>query len=89
MKRGDIILLLSEIFILVVVWIVFNILHNSATSTISETLTENVLPINPDFDTKTLEGLKTRERVEPIYDLGSIIATESSLPTPQGGTGTP
>lgn len=89
MKRGDIILLLSEIFILVVVWIVFNILHNSATSTLPEALTENVLPINPDFDTKTLEGLKTRERVEPIYDLRSIIATESSLPTPQGESGTP
>lgn len=74
MKQKDILLLLIPAFILVLSWIVFNIYHNTATSTITEVVSSDILPIKPNFDTKTIEEIKKRKKSAPIYEL--------SLPSP-------
>ena len=71
MKQKDILLLLIPLFIVNVIWIIFSIYHNSATSTISQSLDLNIKPISPDFDTQTIESLKTREQITPLFETAS------------------
>lgn len=78
MKQKDIIFLLIPITLIVIAWIVFNIYHGSVTSTISETLNINILPITADFDTQAISNLKERERVEPLFEFKR---EESPTPT--------
>lgn len=73
MKQKDIILILMLTSIIVIAWIAFSIYHNLATSTISQVQSVDIRPINPTFDTKTIDELKKRDKVFPIYEL---------LPTP-------
>jgi hypothetical protein len=85
MKQKDILLLLIPVTLIVVAWIVFNIYHNSVTSTISGTLNTNILPISPNFDTKTISNLKERERIVPVFQLQkaeTLTPTLSPTPTP-------
>ncbi len=74
MKHKDIILLLASALLLVIAWVVFNIYHNSVTSTTPEAL-EKETPMNPNFDEKTINKLKERGRVLPVYDAGFIPTT--------------
>ena len=60
-----------SIFIVIVAWIIFNIYHATASSTISESLNRNIIPINPNFDTKTIDSLKKRQIITPIYTLSN------------------
>lgn len=69
MKQKDIILILTLTSITVIAWIAFSIYNNLATSTISETQSVNIRPINPTFDIKTIVELKKRSKVSPIYEL--------------------
>lgn len=69
MKHKDIILLLASAFFLIVAWVAFNIYHNSVVSTTPEVLEKETLPINPNFDEATINKLKERKKVSPIYDL--------------------
>lgn len=69
MKNKDIVLLLFSVFILVFAWVIFNIYHNSAASTISQAINRNIAPISPNFDTKTIDNLKKRGIVSPIYSV--------------------
>ena len=80
MKQKDILLLLLPLFLIIMIWIIFSIYHNSATSTISETLDLNIKPISPDFDTQTVESLKKREQITPLFETAS-----SSGQLEQGG----
>lgn len=68
MKQKDILLLAISSFALIAAWIMFNIYHNSVTSTISETLSVQISPINPTFDTKTIDAIKQRTQVLPIFN---------------------
>ena len=77
MKQKDILLLLIPLFIVNVIWIIFSIYHNSATSTISQSLDLNIKPISPDFDTQTIESLKTREQITPLFE-----SQKETIPTP-------
>ena len=83
MKQKDILLLLIPMFIIVMVWIAFSIYHNSASSTISQTLNVTIKSIKPDFDTQTIEALKKREQITPLF--GSK-AQETPTPTPPPST---
>lgn len=83
MKQKDILFLLIPVTLLVIAWIVFNIYHNSATSTISESLSTNILPISPNFDIKTISNLKEREKVVPAFEFRKAEApTPTPTPTP-------
>lgn len=86
MKQKTLILILSSIFILVIIWIILNIYHNSITSTISEALSIKIIPINPNFDSNTIEKLKNRKKVSPLFENTSIteennVGTITPLPT--------
>lgn len=80
MKQKDLLLLLVPFFIMVVAWVIFNIYHSSVTSTISDTLNIQIKPINPTFDKKSIEAIKNRDNVEPIYDLSNS-SLASPIPT--------
>jgi len=69
MKKNDILLILVPSFIFVLAWIGFSIYHNVVTSTISESLSMQITPITPTFDTSVIDSLKNREKVTPIYEL--------------------
>lgn len=77
MKRKDLILLTVPLFFLVLVWIIFSVYHNSVSSTISESLNVQITPIDREFDKETIEELKNRESLLPIFEAtGSVVATE-------------
>lgn len=81
MKKNDILILLIPSMLIVILWVVFSIYHNFVTSTIPENLNTQILSISPNFDLKTIESLKSRNVVDPIYQLTAT--NESSIePTP-------
>lgn len=75
MKHYQVIIILVLLLIFVVVWIVINVYHNLNISTIPETTKQEIAPINPAFDIKTIDKIKKREEVTPLYEL-------ENLPTP-------
>jgi hypothetical protein len=77
MKQKDYLFILISSAIVVVIWITFNILHNVLTSTISESLGQQLVPIAGTFDTQTLDSLKKRAHVTPLF-----IIIQSPTPTP-------
>lgn len=68
MKQKDILLLVVPLFILIVAWIVFTIYHNLVTSTISESLSVQITPIEGRFDKGTIDSLKRREKFLPAFE---------------------
>lgn len=62
-QQRDILFILISSFIVVAAWISFNIYHIYITSTISQNLQLQLLPINPNFDANTIQQLRTRENV--------------------------
>ncbi|MGH7202852.1 MAG: hypothetical protein ACREHC_00215 [Candidatus Levyibacteriota bacterium] len=67
-RRKDILFILISSFIVVVAWISFNIYHIWITSTVSETIQPQLAPINPVFDPATIQDLKKREQIDPLFD---------------------
>jgi len=88
MKRKDILMILVPIFIIVVFWIGFSIYHGIVSSTISEVENLQITPISPDFDTKTIQGLKKRQTVTPTYQINAT-SQSPGLPTPTPSSQTP
>lgn len=76
MSQKNILLLIVPAFILVVAWISFGIYHNAVASTISESLNIQILPITPSFDTKTIEKIKNRKIIIPLYESSSSSASQ-------------
>ena len=70
-KQRDILIILWLTFLTVVAWIGFNLYHAMVTSTISEDLQMQIIPINPNFDLKTINSLKNREQVDPLYQFNN------------------
>ncbi|MGI8419306.1 MAG: hypothetical protein ACR2LN_01530 [Candidatus Levyibacteriota bacterium] len=67
-RRKDILFILISSFIVVVAWISFNIYHIWITSTVSETIQPQLAPINPVFDPVTIQDLKKREHIDPLFN---------------------
>lgn len=85
MKRNDVIFLLGSSVLLVFAWIIFNIIHQSVSSTISETIASDIRPIPGTFDTQTIDALKTRIVISPAYSIESSAsgsAAPTAIPTP-------
>ena len=80
MKQRDIIFFLVSVCICVFAWIAFTVVHNSLTSTINATTLEAISPINPTFDTDTLQKMKNRTVVSPAFTI-SAVPTTSIVPT--------
>jgi len=80
MKQKDVYLLLIPSFIIIVFWVIFTVYHNSVTSTISENLNTTITQIDPNFDTKTIDELKGRTQVKPVYEMVPQQNTEENNP---------
>jgi len=82
MKRREIIVILTSIFILVITWIAFNVYHYSVTSTITPATEIQIRPINPSFDISVIDALKKRTQTEAsVTDVSSASASPSPTPT--------
>jgi hypothetical protein len=79
MKKNDILLILIPLFLFVISWIGFSIYHNIVTSTISQPLSVQITPINPTFDTSTIDSLKNREKITPVYELDSQVQNVTTI----------
>jgi hypothetical protein len=80
MKQKDILIISILLFIFVLVWIGENIYHSAMNSTISESINRDIVPIDPNFDIKAINKLKSREKVAPLYDVENIAPTPIVLP---------
>ncbi len=96
MKQKDLTILLISLFVLTILWVIFNIYHSYVTSTIKDPLTVQIIPIEGKFDKNTIEKLKSRQRINPLYEIQaevtpgpsptiqlSPIPTEEISPTPE------
>ena len=72
--QRDILFLSVSMFVIILLWVGFNLYHAWATSTISEDLQLQIVPIAPNFDTQSLNGLKTRDKIEPIFDISNKVS---------------
>jgi len=79
MKRNDFIFLLVSTAIMIFAWIIFNVIHISKTSTVTDVLNQQIESIQPNFDTKTIEILKQRQRVNPLYQLQNPQASQAAV----------
>lgn len=82
MKRNDILYILIPGCALVFIWIGFNIQHSAATSTIPEATSIQIQPIDPEFDTQTIEAIKQRKKVEPVLQFESNSTTSANTNSP-------
>lgn len=67
MKQKDLLILLTPMFIVTILWVIFNIYHNHVTSTITDPLTVQIIPIDGNFNKSSLENIKNRKRTEPLF----------------------
>ena len=74
-QKKDILYISISSFILTVAWVGFSIYHNWVTTTISETLQVQIQPIDPSFDQDTLQRLKNRQPIAPVYESKVIPTT--------------
>lgn len=93
-KQRDFLNFSISLFLIVTAWIAFSLYHSYVTTTISEDLQVQIVPIDPTFDTATIEKLQSRERIEPLFQRdsqqdASTPATLSPTPLPDDLTPTP
>ncbi len=69
--QKDVLFLSASFFGVVAAWIAFSLYHTYVTTTISEDLQIQIVPIDPKFDTATIETLKSREKITPLFQLSS------------------
>ena len=81
MKQKDLVFLVVSAFLIVFSWITFNIYHNYTTSTIPETLGVEIAPINPNFDTQTIERLKNRKKIDPLFEIPQSALIQEPSPS--------
>lgn len=79
MKQRDIIILVVPLFFLALLWTAYSVYINSVSSTVPESLNIQITPIDSKFDEKTIEELKNRQNLLPVFD-----ATSSPAGTEEG-----
>lgn len=80
--QKDILYISISSFILSIAWISFNIYHIVATSTITPDLEIQIKEIDPEFNLETIQKLKNREKIEPIYEFNNTSASSEAVLTP-------
>jgi hypothetical protein len=81
-RRKDILFILISSFVVVVAWIGFNIYHIYITSTISEEVQVQLVPIDGQFDIETIQNLKSRNKVVPAFEKQETASQSPTIPTP-------
>jgi hypothetical protein len=83
MKQNELLYIVVSLFVIVVLWIGFNLFHTYASSTVTDTQTTQVTPITPIFQKEILTKIKARPKVEPLFDSDKVSASVSAVtPTP-------
>lgn len=80
MKKNDLLFILTSSCILVAIWIVFSIYHASVSTTINQTIVQEIKPINPTFNTAAIDQIKTRQQITPVYDLKNASSAAINKP---------
>jgi|WetSurMetagenome_2_1015567.scaffolds.fasta_scaffold05040_3 hypothetical protein len=80
LKQKDTLIIVILLFVFVLVWIGESIYQSTTGSTISEDVSKEILPIAPAFDTKTIDNLKSREKIIPAYEFTNVVPTPIALP---------
>lgn len=82
-QQNDYLIVLVPTFIVVFAWIIFNIYQTSITSTISESVSVQIQPLDPHFDQPTIDTVKKRLVVSPrlLAPSPSVIPTQPAAPT--------
>lgn len=75
MKQRDFLFIAIFTFVTVLAWIIFTIYHTRVTSIIEPTLKEKIEPIEPRFDTQTIDVLKKQRK--PVNLLPETVASPS------------
>lgn len=78
MKQKDVLFIFGSLCLLTIAWIVFSIAHSTLSSTTPQTVTTEVSPIDPNFDLKTIERLRKRQKVTPVF---TVINSKTSSKT--------
>lgn len=81
MKQKDILVIIILLFVFVLIWIGGSIYHSGVSSTISKNISQDITPIVPAFDTKTIDKLRGRQKIIPSFDLESVTPSPVVLPT--------
>jgi hypothetical protein len=81
MFKRDMLIILLMTFITIAAWIGFNIYHIIVTSTISEELQAQITAINPNFDLDTINKLKSRKSIEPLYQITDTAPKVTATPS--------
>ena len=89
MKNSKTLFLLISLLFVSIMWVVFTVYHTFKTSTISEKVNQEIKPISPDFDSATIEKIKSRQIIVPQYDNNAVLdnfsSSSSLLISNQGG----
>jgi hypothetical protein len=80
LKQKDTLIIVILLFVFVLVWIGESVYKSTVSSTISEDVSKEILPISPNFDTKSIGNLKSREKITPAYELQDTVPIPSALP---------
>lgn len=78
--KKDILFLLWSSLVVVSAWVIFTIIHASTSTTIPPAINKQISPINPVFDTQTIDAVVQRDKIIPQFSLQN--ATISATPTP-------
>lgn len=97
MKQEEVLFFLGSIVVVVFAWITFTIIHNSLTSTISQEVSQAIIPIAPTFDAKTIAKMQAlptvtaQNSIQPPSQTAIVVTTAptvapitQSLATPSG-----
>lgn len=68
MKQKEFLIIVISVFSLTLLWVIFNIYHNRATSTITDPLNFQIIPIEGKFDKESIRKIKERNRVNPFFE---------------------
>lgn len=80
-KQKETLVILWLTFLTVVAWVSFSIYHIWVTSTISEIDAQAITPIDPKFNTATIDKLKSREVIEPLYQFNEKVKENTATPS--------
>ena len=80
-KQKDTLIIVILLFIFVLIWIGESVYRSAISSTISENVSQEISPISPTFDTKTIDKLKSREKLTPSFELQNASSTPIVIPT--------
>ena len=81
MKQKNTLIIVILLFIFVLIWIGQSVYESANTSTISESVGQEISPITPIFDIDTINKLKSREKITPSYDVQNVVPIPVISPT--------